>query len=341
MKKSVVSIALILLTVVMLRTLQAGVSGPCVNCHTMHNSQGGSPMAIQLNTARTAFEDDTTPNPALLISDCVGCHTNIGSATINNGVPIVFNADTPTPNYPLAGGNFRYVTTDDAKGHNVDGITGKDGKLGLTPPGAGGTPMGVQLRCAGEFGCHGDRTQGNGELDGIKGAHHTDDTGGITGESVGLSYRFLNGILGKEDGDWERDNDNTSHNEYQGATSFNNNTTISFLCGQCHGNAGNGGFHNPGGVGSYSPWLRHPTDIALKNTGEYADYVTYSMVAPVARPNPDSVLVPTRVTPGTDIIMCLSCHRAHGSPYFKLMRWDYKNWPPGNNGCVVCHTWKD
>ncbi len=37
----------------------------------------------------------------------------------------------------------------------------------------------------------------------MEGAHHKDDSGGITGASVGLSYRFLKGILGKEDTDWE------------------------------------------------------------------------------------------------------------------------------------------
>jgi hypothetical protein len=66
------------------------------------------------------------------------------------------------------------------------------------------------------------------------------------------------------------------------------------------------------------------------------------MVAPVARPDPDNVSNTVVVTPGTDIIMCLSCHRAHGSPYFKMLRWDYKGWPAGGgtNGCNVCHTSK-
>ena len=322
-------------------TLHATVTGPCSKCHTMHNSQEGEPMAIRLDASRTAFEEDATPNPALLISDCVGCHTMIGNATIEiqDGVrvPIVFNTESPED--PLAGGNFHYVGLDDAKGHNVQGLTGLDITFqGKEIPGS--TTGYYQLTCAGEHGCHGDRSMGD-ELNAIRSAHHANDLGGIDGSSVGLSYRFLDGILGKEDSDWEQDNTNTSHNEYQGALDFGITTTISYLCGQCHGNAGDGGFHNSGGVGSSSPWLRHPTDIALRNTGEYANYTTYSMVAPVARPNPDAVLVPTQVTPGTDIIMCLSCHRAHGSPYFKLMRWDYKNWPPGNSGCAVCHTSKD
>jgi hypothetical protein len=179
----------------------------------------------------------------------------------------------------------------------------------------------------------------------IKGAHHGDDTPPLAGSltDVAKNYRFLLGIKGKEDTDWEQDVVNTSHNEYQGATDFATNTTISYLCGECHGNSGGGGFHNSTGVGNVSPWLRHPTDALLKSTGEYADYTTYSMVAPVARPNPDSVTNTTVVTPGTDIIMCLSCHRVHASPYFKMMRWDYKGWPASGetNGCNVCHTSKN
>ncbi len=291
-------------------------------------------MARRLNTSTYTFETDTTPNEALLISGCAGCHTSPGSATIVNNVPMVFN--TGTFNNPLAGGNFYDVINDDAVGHNVAGIKGQDSALGLIPP--GGSAMTSQLTCAGEFGCHGNRSAGNDNLAGLKGAHHTDDSGGITGASVGLCYRFLNGIKGQEDADWEHDNINTSHNEYKGSVGFSDTTTISYLCGECHGD-----YHSSAGVGSSSPWLRHPTDIVLKSTGEYADYTVYSMVAPVARPEDNYTGNADVVRPGTDIIMCLSCHRAHGSPNFKIMRWDYKSstLTEALSGCNVCHTSKN
>ena len=179
---------------------QAVLSGVCSDCHTMHNSQGGQPVAYQLNTSFTGFDPNATPGEFLLLSNCVGCHASAGSATIVNNVPVVFN--TGAFYSPLAGGNFSYVRSDDINGHNVAGIKAEDISLGLTPP--GGAAMTSQLTCAGEFGCHGDRTAGNDEYAGLKGAHHTDDSGGITGGSVGLSYRFLNGISGKEDSDWEQ-----------------------------------------------------------------------------------------------------------------------------------------
>lgn len=313
------------------------VTGVCTNCHTMHNSQDGVTVAYQLNGTLSGFETDTTSNEMLLVSDCIGCHTSTGNSTIVNGVPVVFSTDTF--NNPLAGGNFAYVRTDDARGHNVSGLTGLDPVFGLTPP--GGSDLSSQLTCAGNFGCHGDRSAGSNEYIAMNGAHHEDDSGGIDGTSVGLSYRFLNGILGKEDTDWEQDTINTSHNEYKGSTASATDT-ISYHCSQCHGklHTWEGGASE---VGTASPWLRHPTDIALNNTGEYASYTVYNMIVPVARPDPDSVADTTQVIPGSDIIMCLSCHRAHASPYFKSLRWDYKssNLSTALSGCNVCHTSKD
>ncbi|MBE9582492.1 MAG: hypothetical protein IMF18_12860, partial [Proteobacteria bacterium] len=77
MKKSVASIALILFSVVMLRTLQAEVSGPCVNCHTMHNSQGGLPMATYGDTSQNPEGAGSGPKAYLLRGTCFGCHAQI------------------------------------------------------------------------------------------------------------------------------------------------------------------------------------------------------------------------------------------------------------------------
>lgn len=347
---------LFVLSLLLPSPLLAKITGNCSNCHTMHNSQNGSSMN---------FDGSTTPNEVLLRATCLGCHSEANGTSWKNGVsgaPVVLNTVEPTYNTAkgLAGGNFYYVsTTVDNTGHNV--LPGNpDGTLVNTPPGgsfpSGGTYSG-QLRCAGTRGCHGHNAGQSGDtavdnqIMGIKGAHHGNDTPPLGGSltNVADNYRFLLGIKGREDADWEEDVVNTSHNEYQGATNFTTTTTISYLCGECHGNSGGGGFHNSTGVGSASPWLRHPTDIALISTGEYANYTTYSMVAPIARPDPDNVTNTTIVTPGTDIIMCLSCHRAHASPYFKMMRWDYKRWPEcltvaplcTINGCNVCHTSKN
>lgn len=338
--KHITCVLVFFIVILITVNVHSTVSGQCSDCHTMHNSQNGQSVAYQLNAGLDDFEASSTPNQYLLDSGCIGCHTSTGTSTIVNNVPIILNTSSVVN--PLAGGNFTYVRSDDLTGHNVVGVKAQDGTLGLTPP--GGSIMSSQLTCGGEYGCHGDRTAGNNPFEGLKGAHHTDDSGGITGSSVGLSYRFLNGILGNEDSNWEQDNTNTSHNEYRGSTSSATNT-ISSLCAQCHGN-----FHTwEGGaseVGTSSPWLRHPTDVILPTDtpdSEYESHTSYSMVTPVARPDSENVADTTAAYPGTDIVMCLSCHRSHASPYYKMVRWDYKNSTLSTaiSGCSNCHTDKD
>ena len=315
--------------------VNAKVSGQCSNCHTMHNSQDGAAVVYELNSEYTGYDAVSTPKNLLLKSDCAGCHSSTSTATITGNIPIVFN--TSTFSDPLAAGNFSYVQDDDLKGHNVDFIQAQDATLGRTPP--GGNTMSSQLTCAGEYGCHGDRTSGKTNYTGMKGAHHTDDSGGITGASLGLSYRFLNGILGTEDNDWEQETP-VDHNQYKGSLSGATNT-ISYLCSRCHGD-----FHTwTGGaseVGTASPWLRHPTDVDLPNSGEFASYTTYNATAPVAQTSPGLTTDDT-IVPGSDAVMCLSCHRAHSSPYYKILRWDVKSssLATAMSGCNVCHTSKN
>jgi hypothetical protein len=345
-----------LLIVATSHTLQAKVTGECSNCHTMHNSQSGVSIALEYRGSGTTIG----PQTSLVKYNCHGCHISTGTDTIcSDGTPIVHN----TGGYvnSLAGGNFKEMTSDKTKGHNVAGVTSttdmappgfkalSSPPTGFTQGGSGWGPSswsaGTQVTCAGEYGCHGDRSQGYDNWQALKGAHHGDDSS-IDGSTVGESYRFLAGITGAElnspssptDYRWERQADSTHHNGYKGDTGYGSTNTISYLCGECHGNyhahTGLGGSTE---VGTASPWLRHPTDKLLSG-GEYASYTTYDTVAPPALASPAT---DTQDITGGAIVMCLSCHRAHGSPYYKLMRWDYKNWPGGNNGCGVCHTSKN
>ena len=67
----------------------------------------------------------------------------------------------------------------------------------------------------------------------------------------------------------------------------------------------------------------------------------YNPLVPVARPS--LATVSNTVAPGTDMVMCLSCHVAHGSPYDDLLRWDYALMEAGSSntgGCFVCHAGK-
>ncbi len=291
----------------------------------------------------------------------------------------------------LAGGNFAYITenksltTGDTEtvGHNVKDIEVTDDNFetsGDYPPGNAYTQAtgftNTTFTCSGAYGCHGDRNETD-EMVAIKGAHHASDTmlkfGTLSiadqGGSSGKSYRFLDGVRGAEDTDWQNTVGTGDHNEYMGtltaptgvsATSPGSGGTISGLCAECHGD-----FHDAGtykdGEAEASPWIRHPTNYQLPDDTdkEYKSYNPnggnlYSTQAPIARPagffdglvSASDIGVPDGSTSNA-IVMCLSCHRAHASPYEDILRWKYTDMQAGTSGaakgtgCFVCHTEKD
>ena len=366
------------------RFASAAVTGVCSNCHTMHNSQDDKPMTFSAGFGTTG--GSTTPNNNLLRGNCLQCHTgtNNGLNTIpyvysGSSAP-TYGTDT------LAGGNFYWcvnggTTGEDpvaaGGGHNVDMLGVTAGPL-TSPPGYTdsttwstretneGLASTSHLTCAGTAGCHGDRTATD-NFSAVHGAHHTDPGGAKDGTTVAKSFRFLSGVTGTEVGDWEYAATDSSHNEYKGAArtadSALDNTTISSLCAQCHG-----AFHNSS-VASYtnangatvtagiqgtawgSPWIRHPTDFDMNtkaSTTEYAAYTAYDPMVPVGHSTLTASTIDSVAYGNTNgaIVMCISCHRAHGSPYADLLRWDYSTMVAGTTaptvkGCFTCHTTKD
>jgi len=334
----------------------AKVTGECVNCHTMHNSQGGTPMPGVGNIPETG------PFSALTRGTCVGCHSNTESATIktigSSKIPVVFN--TVQPENELAGGNFYWVVNKGEEyGHNVLTIPGMPPNIKLTK--APGIPSSADSADCG--GCHwriDDCTSCH------KPAHHADDSATVVGQTGGW-YRFLKsgshkhdggGVEGIEDPDWERADlvSSTKHNEYQGATTSatsGDDSSMSDYCAGCHQH-----FHGTTYVGTSSPWFLHPAHYALPadtnkeyrlyNTQDGTNIGPYNPQAPVARPVLTGYTGPSStVTPGTDQVFCLSCHRPHGTPYKDILRWDYDGMIAGTTGttartgCFICHTSKD
>jgi len=385
----------------------AKVIGPCVNCHTMHYSQtpwpsqwgsGGPYKALVVNSCAGCHS-----------ADGPGVIRQIGSTK----VPVVWCTST-APTYDtsgtvagtgggcLAGGNFYWVSKgSDEDGHNVAGIANEDGDLGLAPPGyrqlpddpAKGLPANAagwttQLTCGGTYGCHGDHDNDanndgvTSSFEAVYGAHHADDScvkygtysNADAGSTVGKSYRFLFGIKGVEDDDWENTVSPSDHNLYKGADRTSDTAyvadTISFLCAECHGDfhsgADNAGMDNPDTLAH--PWIRHPTDYDMGNLSgtEYSHYGhpgqsegTYSPIAPVGMVSiTDNIAsAPSTVNFNDDtVVLCVSCHRAHGTPgngtpsdhTGDILRWNYDEMnagssdDPRNNigGCFICHTTK-
>ena len=325
MKK--VFFSLLLLAVAMFMTTNAfALSGVCSNCHTMHDSQGGASVG--------------GPNSVLLVDDCIACHSTGGTGpnVISTSLPVY-----PSATY-LAGGNFYWVDTgaDDAKGHNIDGfvVPNPDGVLVNTPPGAADA-MGGQLTCAGTLGCHGDSAIADPDAS-ISGAHHGNVALGAasaTGTTSADSYRFLVGVRGIEDVDYEATVSASDHNQYSG-NDVVDASTISTLCASCHTD-----FHGAAGTVSGTTWIRHPTDLDLvAQGGEYTSYATYNPLVPVGSITNTALVNANVQTAGNGIVTCLSCHRAHGSENDDLLRFAYTmNTNSGTNatGCFVCHSSKD
>ena len=116
------------------------------------------------------------------------------------------------------------------------------------------------------------------------------------------------------------------HNIYQSGDQY---------CIVCHAN-----FCGSENQSSDAGWIRHPTNAPLPLQGEYAGY-EHRKDVPVSYPDPNK---PERTTAR---VMCMSCHRPHGTPYPYLLRWDYSDMVAGcedddNNktGCFACHTSK-
>ncbi len=341
--------------------VHARVSGACSNCHTMHYSQN--------NSILTEWGEEG-PYQALLRADCGGCHTGTnepGGETpfVMSAAPTYGESGTGNDATTLAGGSFYWVTQPangavggDTTGHNVAGLTLADSVLHTPPgfdggraaadgsvPGGGTWPSGQQVTCAGVFGCHGTHAA-TSQTVAIHGAHHGDLGGARAnpGSAPAAGYRFLVGIEGYEDPSWEFRPTADAHNQYKGVNNpgGSNTSTISSLCARCHG-----AYHSgTGNIGTASPWLRHPTDYDMGNTGTLSEYRNYG--GPGNSYNPAVPLaseivtsVKNSVTFNNDtIVTCVSCHRAHGSKYYKAMRWNYAGSAAGGL-CAACHSSKD
>lgn len=326
----------------------AVMKGPCSNCHTMHNSQDDESLV-------------PVPQKKLLKYDCIGCHSSSGSETIvtlsgGTRIPIVYNTGG-YPAKPLAGGNFYKVAqggpANDVYGHNVYGISAPDSNLDKAPGGSVDCAQTCHVSLAistnpsyvmshGEGGCRGcHQALKHHGVDPPPGSPETEESGwyrGVAGHAVVK-------VPGIEDPDWEH-NPDLGHNGYSGLNSwypypgYANAQSMSAFCIGCHEQIH---YDTVDHNNRASPWIRHPTETLLPETGEFAAYNpvdNYDAAVPVAWLDPAA---PVR---NGAVVMCLSCHRAHGSEYPDMLRWDYTKMITGdgivnNTGCFKCHAAKD
>ena len=176
------------------------------------------------------------PRENLLRLDCIGCHAmdlngtalpEVGGIGSDYYVPQVYSAEVAGKS--MAAGNFRYVATDDAHGHNIHGfwpliqeefvmsnVNDPPGYVEQMDPSTvkyntwTGNNVPEQILCSGAYGCHGNRNE-KSQTKAMQRSHHADDTvlrfGGPIdqanqGATLGTSYRFLSGVKGGEDSEW-------------------------------------------------------------------------------------------------------------------------------------------
>ena len=345
MKKILITLTIMLAAAALIAAFSgpasAAVSGRCDICHTMHNSQGGSAMAEDELGTKMA-----TPYAHLTMSSCVGCHfkaTTIDAPKIDGA----YNVDSTAGGTFLESGVAGQYVASDAGVHNVlEGLATSTLGEDDTFSGAGDIPglsTGMnankgsndphELTCAGSNGCHGDATVTTGNDAGIRGFHH--------GSKSGWRYLQIAGdqgaVLGKGASDWEKAISGgavtTPHNVYSSDPSDG----INKLCANCHPD-----FHGAG-VSSNTQdangnWIRHPTDYDIPSG--WSAVVDY-------RDNPFAFADLTgKTATGTyddtsAQVACISCHRAHGTPYDDILRWDYADQAAGGGyvaGCLGCHT---
>nr|MBF0220892.1 hypothetical protein [Desulfobulbaceae bacterium] len=328
---------------------QANVTGVCSNCHVMHASSAGVVSGIG-------------PQEGLLNSTCLGCHTGTNTDGTSH-TPYVYSGVAITDlTTSLAAGNFYFSdSTSQRYGHNPQELPGGVDSTLNAPPGwitgfsvndqvgtINNAVGATKLSCSGVYGCHG-RHNGSGGLFGLEASHHNNITNniGMDQSTTGKSFRFLYGIKGWESGNYQFNDDATDYNIYysenRASDAATDTATISYFCAECHGIFHSGESSQQGvsedGSAFSSPWIRHPVDVQMPTgTTEYNSYV-YTPAIPVGS---NDISNGTITVASERIVMCLSCHRAHASPYYSSLRWNYRgasgSW---TNGCAACHTEKN
>jgi hypothetical protein len=361
MKKILIVCLVALLSLVMTYGFaDAKVSGRCVNCHTMHGYQNGIPWVW----LKGASESDG-PYGSLVVGTCLGCHTTDSSdpypasGTYYHYPFVKTTAGTFTDMNCLAGGFFPVTEL----GGTTD-YTGNAHTLGSTAIPVGyksgyswykGTTSSTGLTCAGSSGCHGSQTEDD-PMEAISGGHHETKTygyrilaaydgstetavdGGGAGGSGKDYEKELIATVSPATGDRVGSNTTYYHNIYKAEVGGNN--TISLFCANCHDD-----FHSK--TQALGAWIRHPTDVALPSDWQ-AQQDTYVNNLD-AKYNPFG-FTDVSGTTGTKYVTCLSCHRAHGTDNYDILRFTYTAGESGEQqagrapgtiiayGCLGCHN---
>jgi hypothetical protein len=284
--------------------LHDGGVAHCDACHTIHNSDGGAEV---VGTVGPHLQKGSDPS-----STCLNCHAGYGQyedgANYRSGGDFYWL----TKDYSWSAHGRMQYSTGDSHGHNIIAadqpgldVDAEDATLSIAP---GGDYLSSQLGCNSCHDPHG--SQGNEVL--LYGVEDTafDYPGGYNFTSPAPVFLNAGRTADVSDGD---------HSAY--------GSGMSEWCANCHGDFLNAiGKHPAGNNGGAALNGLASNYNAYVGTGDLGgtSATSFLEIVPFETGATDTTGLDEESTVGPDAtsnVMCLTCHRAHASPFPKIGRW--------------------
>ncbi|MEW6519921.1 MAG: cytochrome C [Thermodesulfobacteriota bacterium] len=291
----------------------------CDGCHSMHNSATDNPRGGAATSADLMKGSDAS-------STCLNCHVGAGSYHIAST-----NGSTVSQ-----GGDFFWVKTDytytsrgtnlatskgESHGHNIVAADFGFGPDSVNATAPGGTMPGNTLGCTS---CHDPHGQVNGGTDSGAGAISVSGSYGAAAPADG-SIRGNYRILG--DAGFKLITAEAPVATANGSDGIRvqYGTGMSAWCLSCHS-----AFADNANMHPTNAPVPMATYNSYKASGDFTGVVAtaFDALVPFERgiaDGSDPALAVTNtvgVEDANDVVMCLTCHRAHGSAFENGLRWD-------------------
>lgn len=347
----------------------------CLQCHSQGGSQGNDPMPPHQKRAPKVHLTTSAPDSATITFTNVGAGGDFSGECGLSNPPFTDTSCGTSAQDALGRGHSLGRTSVVPPGNSTTGTTGSGNTL-------------EEFTCTSCHDPHGTSTTTSGinKFRNLKASNYI-PSGALNAYDwslflpVNAAYSYVGGINGKfADGGnyvgsgtgdtanhiWPVYKDTSNQNAYNSDTAANDLTGavvgLSRFCAQCHG-----AWHEPtastGNNAIGQDWARHPTQAPLTelqyagsgvDTIDFAHYSTYAGIVegvnkvPAAHNGVATSIDTYYADNQADRVFCLSCHFAHGSPNYDILRWDYTsavsagsqtaNSVSSVTGCQQCHN---